>query len=187
LRSSPLVYATQHGFSHTNHEPKGTGASEVGVTRDTALQIADLREGWARMQAAELPNLLPVFVPPWNRIADKMLPVLVELGYTAVSTGGPRPDPAPVEGLQHINCQIDPIHWKQGARFTGTEKSIDQCLLHLRARRLGDVARDEPTGFCTHHLQTDDATWNFMESFMARVTHKGASRWLTLPQALGHA
>jgi len=184
LRASPLVFTTQHGFAHKNHEAKGTGASEVGETREIALQVADLTEGWARMIAADLPNLLPVFVPPWNRIADKTLPHLVALGYCAVSTGGPRPDPFPVAGLQHINCQVDPIHWKQGARFTGTEKSIDQCLLHLRARRVGDVARDEPTGFCTHHLQTDAPTWDFMETFMDRVTHGGATRWLSLPEAL---
>lgn len=184
LRASPLVYATQHGFSHTNHEPKGTGASEVGVLRPLQHQEADLREGWARMIAADLPNLLPVFVPPWNRIADKTLHLLPELGFAAVSSFYPAPSVEPVRGLRHINGHIDPIRWKEGAKFCGTPKALAQCTQHLRQRRLGEVSKSEATGFVTHHLQTDAETWDFMDAFMARITRGGASRWVTLAEVL---
>lgn len=184
LAAAPLVYVLQHGFQHKNHEPKGTGASEVGETRDIALQEADLSEGWRRLQAAHLPRTLPVLVPPWNRIAGKVLPVLPGLGYKAVSAFYVRPNPAPVAGLQHFHCHIDPIRWKSGGRFAGVEKALWQCVTHLRARRLGGAERAEPTGFVTHHLQTDAATWAFMEAFMDRVARGGDTRWLALPEVL---
>lgn len=184
LAVSPTVYALQHGFAHVNHEPKGTGASEVGIIRDLTLQSEDLREGWRRMVAAGLPNLLPVFVPPWNRIADKTVRILPELGYTVLSDFYCRPDPSPVEGLMYFNAHIDPIRWKEGAKFAGTEKTLDQCVGHLRKRRTGEAERAEPTCFCTHHLQTDEATWDFSGEMMARLTHGGRTRWAALPELM---
>lgn len=184
LAKSPNVYALQHGFAHKNHEPKGTGASEVGVQRDLGLQKADLREGWLRLLAAELPNLLPVFVPPWNRIADKTVQILPELGYRVLSGFYRRPNPSPVAGLVHFNAHIDPIRWKEGAKFAGTEKTLEQCTGHLHQRRTGAAERDEPTCFCTHHLQTDAATWAFSEELMARLTQGGRTYWAAMPELM---
>ncbi len=184
LRASPGVYATQHGFAHINHEARGTGASEVGQTRELALQEADMREGWRRMVAAELPNLVPVFVPPWNRIADKTVQILPRLGYVALSNFYLRPNPSPVKGLLHFNAHIDPIRWKEGAKFAGTEKTLEQCVVHLRQRRTGEAEKAEPTCFCTHHLQTDEPTWAFSEALMDRLTHGGRTKWTTLPQLI---
>jgi hypothetical protein len=184
MAASPSVYAMQHGFAHVNHEPKGTGASEVGELRDLELQAEDLREGWRRMLRADLPNLLPVFVPPWNRIADKTVRILPELGYTVLSDFYRRPNPSPVKGLMYFNAHIDPIRWKEGAKFAGTEKTLDQCVGHLRQRRLGEAEREEPTCFCTHHLQTDAATWEFSAELMARLTHGERTRWATMPDLM---
>ncbi|MEX3314113.1 polysaccharide deacetylase family protein [Sulfitobacter sp. PS-8MA] len=180
LSASPQVYTLQHGFAHKNHEPKGTRASEVGRLRDLALIEEDLREGWRRMQLARLPNMLPVFVPPWNRIGEKVLPYLPRWGYAALSGFDARPHPEPVPGLQHLNGHIDPIRWKEGAKFAGVEKTLEQCLRHLRKRRLEDAYRNEPTGLVSHHLQTDAETWDFMEALMARLTHRAATRWISL-------
>jgi hypothetical protein len=184
MTASPHVYALQHGFAHINHEPKGTGASEVGVLRDLLLQEADLREGWQRMISAKLPNLLPVFVPPWNRIADKTVQILPKLGYTVLSDFYRRPDLSPVEGLMYFNAHIDPIRWKEGAKFAGTEKTLEQCVVHLRQRRTGEADKAEPTCFCTHHLQTDEATWDFSAELMAQLTHRQRTSWAALPELI---
>lgn len=45
LATAKRVFVVQHGFAHLNHEPKGTGASEIGATYDLALQRDDLAEG----------------------------------------------------------------------------------------------------------------------------------------------
>ncbi len=184
LEASPLVYALQHGFAHKNHEVKPLRASEVGISRNVEAIGADLAEGWKRMQAAALPRLLPVFVPPWNRIGDQVLAHLPRWGYAALSNFDIRPNPAPVAGLQHFNGHMDPIKWKGGARFTGTEKSVQCVVEHLQARRSGAAERDEPTGFVTHHLQTDAATWDFMADFMDHVTHRNATRWIALTEVM---
>jgi hypothetical protein len=182
LRASPQVYCLQHGYAHKNHEPKGTRASEVGRLRDMALIETDLREGWRRMQQAQLPNLLPVFVPPWNRIGEQVLPLLPQWGYAAFSGFDARPHPEPVAGLQHFNGHIDPIRWKEGAKFAGVEKTLEQCVRHLRKRRMETTYKDEPTGFVSHHLQTDADTWEFTESLMQRLTRDAATRWISLDQ-----
>ncbi|QFT58769.1 hypothetical protein FIU94_08020 [Sulfitobacter sp. THAF37] len=182
LRAAPLVQCLQHGFAHKNHEPKGARASEVGINRDLELQKADLQTGWQRMVAAALPNLLPVFVPPWNRIADKTLRALPDLGFRAVSIFDTRPR-APV-GLPHFNGHIDPIRWKEGARFAGVEKTLEQCVRHLAQRRTGDAEKDEPTGFVTHHLQTDQATWDFSAALLDRLVAQGGTRWIALPEVM---
>ncbi|MBD3665899.1 polysaccharide deacetylase family protein [Sulfitobacter aestuariivivens] len=180
LEASPSVFALQHGFAHKNGEPKGLRASEMGEGRDLAATEADLREGWRRLVAAELPNLLAVQVPPWNRIGEKVVPHLPEWGYVGLSNFDVRPAPEPAAGLKQFNAHIDPIRWKEGAQFAGTEKTLQQCLEHLQMRRIGAADKDEPTGFCTHHLQTDDATWDFSEALMARLTHGQRTRWLDL-------
>ncbi len=184
LAHSPSVYTLQHGFAHKNHEPKGTRVSEIGAFRDLALQERDLRTGWRRMLSAGLPNMLPVMVPPWNRIGHKVLAHLPGWGYSALSNFYMRPNPAPVPGLQHFNGHIDPIRWKEGAEFAGTEKTLEQCVEHLRQRRLGEAEQDEPTGFVTHHLQTDEETWSFYDTLMARLTHGAATRWIALDSVL---
>ena len=184
LRAAPAVYALQHGFAHKNHEPKGLRASEVGVSRDLGKMGAEMRDGWGRMQAAGLPNLLPVMVPPWNRIGDQVLPVLPEWGYRALSNFYVRPNPAPVAGLLHFNGHIDPIRWKEGAKFAGTEKTLQACVEHLQQRRSGEAERHEPTGFVSHHLQTDEETWDFMAALMARLTQRDATKWIALETLL---
>ncbi|APE44627.1 hypothetical protein BOO69_15325 [Sulfitobacter alexandrii] len=182
LDAAPLVHCLQHGFAHKNHEPKGARASEVGLNRDLDLQRTDLAEGWRRMLEAKLPNLLPVFVPPWNRIADKTLRALPGLGYRAVSIFDQRPDD-PV-GPPHFNGHIDPIRWKEGARFAGEEKALEQCVRHLARRRSGEADKAEPTGFVTHHLQTDEATWDFCMAFLDRLAAQGATRWIVLEEVM---
>ncbi len=128
LEAAPHVWSMQHGFAHKNHEPKGLRASEVGVSRDLALQEADLREGWRRMVAANLPRLTPIFVPPWNRIGDQVVPHLSAWGYAALS-GFDRTDlrrhPC---GLHQINGHIEPLRWRPDAQFAGEAKTLAQCV-----------------------------------------------------------
>lgn len=179
LAAAPLVYAMQHGFAHINHEPKGMRASEIGDTRDVGLQIADLRSGWQYLLTAQLPNLLPVLVPPWNRVAQKTLPHLPPLGFRMVSAFDGGASARNVSGLRQINAHVDPVRWKTGAEFRGTEKTLAQVVEHLLARRLGQA--DGPTGFLTHHLQTDAATWDFIDALLDRLR---AYEWLRLATAL---
>ena len=178
------VHVLQHGFAHINHEPKGARASEIGQNRDTALQLRDLAEGWRRLQAAGLPNLLPVLVPPWNRVADCTVAELPGLRYRMLSAFDARSQASPLPGLRQVNAHVDPIRWKRGAEFRGVEPTLDALVSHLTQRRLGQVDSTEPTGFLTHHLQTDAATWEFVEALLERLTHRDAGTWVRLSSVL---
>lgn len=184
LTHSPDTYVLQHGFAHVNNEPIGARASEVGEHRDIDLQLRDLREGWQRLVEAKIPNLLPGFAAPWNRIADKTVAHFPDLGYRLVSTCHARKSPSPVAGVTQVNIHFDPIRWKQGPQFRGTQATLDGVVEHLAQRRQGLVDRDEPTGLSTHHLQTDDIVWDFLEHLLDRLIHNGATEWIRLSSYL---
>ena len=184
LGAGKQVFVMQHGFAHINHEPKGKRASEIGETRDLELQKDDLRKGWELLLAAKLPNLLPVVVPPWNRIAPRTVQTLPSLGYKVLSAFDPRKTAMTAEGLLRVNCHVDPIRWKEGAVFRGANKTLQQAVTHLAARRTGLADRREPTGLLTHHLQSDAATWDFVEAFLDRLTGVDGGNWITLASLL---
>lgn len=184
LAAAPLVWNMQHGFAHKNHEPKGERASEVGKSRDLALQEADLREGWHRMQSAGLPNLLPVMVPPWNRIGAQVIPHLSAWGYCALSGFDRRMERTDASGLQHFNGHVEPLRWRPDALFAGTEKTLEQCVVHLRERRTGLADRDEPTGLVTHHLQTPEEAWAFCDAFAGRLAQGNRAEWIALKSVM---
>lgn len=186
LAGEPDVYAMQHGFAHINHEPKGLGASEIGDHRDTELQLRDLRAGWDRLTEAGIPNLLAALAPPWNRISDRTVGHLAGLGYRILSTSYPRAAASPAAGLMQVNVHFDPIRWKHGARFRGEARILDGICRHLADRREGLVDRDEPTGMVTHHLQTSDEVWDFMDRLLDHLSHRSA-RWVRLADLLDAA
>ncbi|MEM8578945.1 MAG: polysaccharide deacetylase family protein [Pseudomonadota bacterium] len=174
LERAEDVWVLQHGLRHKNHEPKGLRPSEIGESRDLALQRADLAEGWAALQG--MPRLLPVIAPPWNRIGAATARALPGWGYTLLTTHGPRAEQEAVPGLMRVNLHFDPIRWKGGAHFRGVEGTLKSLVAHLAYRRKND--RDEPTGLTTHHLQTDDATWAFQDALLDRLA--GRVRWVRL-------
>lgn len=183
-RSAADVYVLQHGYAHINHEPAGVRASEVGHHRPTEPQLHDLREGWRRLVEAELPNLLPGFAPPWNRISDETLEHLPRLGYRILSTCHARESRMPVPGLQQVNIHVDPIRWKQGAAFRGVEATLEILVGHLVQRRMGLVDSAEPTGLSTHHLQTDEEVWGFLDQLLERLSHRPIGEWVRLASML---
>ncbi len=180
------VFTMQHGFAHVNHEPGGAGASEIGDHRDILLQLGDLREGWQRLNWVRLPNLLSALAPPWNRISDKTVPHLASLGFRLLSTSHPRTSQFPADGLLQVNIHFDPIRWKGGARFRGLDPILDGLCGHLADRRRCIVDRDEPTGMLTHHLQTDEEVWGFVEDLLERLSRRQA-RWVRLRDLMNAA
>lgn len=184
LAASTDVFVLQHGFAHTNHEPPGARASEIGRHRATALQLQDLRAGWRRLTEAGFPNLLPALAPPWNRIAEETLPHLPGLGYRLLSRFDARAPQSAVPGLHQVNIHCDPIRWKGGPRFRGEEATLEILVRHLAERRQGLVDAAEPTGLSTHHLQTDEPVWDFLEHLLERLTRPGAGEWVRLSAIL---
>lgn len=169
------IAVLQHGWAHTNIAHPGDRKIELGTTRPAAHIAAELAMGLDAL--AGWPGFAPVLVPPWNRIAPVLVPLLPELHFTGLSTAKPRARLHPVRGLVQSNIHVDPIDWSTRA-FAGEARALAAATAHLAARRLGTVDADEPTGLLTHHLVQDEASWSFVARFLAATAAQGA-RWLS--------
>lgn len=180
VAAAPQTRILQHGYAHVDHAPKGEGSWELGRHRPVAFMLTELEQGFARLAALFAHRFLPVLVPPWTRIDAELVPLLPAAGFRALSMEGARPRPFAAPGLKALNAHCDPIKWKGGARFTGTERALDEIVGHLAARRRGLVDRSEPTGLCTHHLAHDEDVWGFVEALVGRTVAHPAARWIGL-------
>jgi hypothetical protein len=180
IRAAPdRVAVLQHGFAHANHETRAPAGerkvrpAECGDARPAAIVLDEIGRGRVRLAGAFGGRFLPVFVPPWNRIAPDVVAGLAELGHRGVSAFGPRP--AVFATVSWLNAHADPIAWREGRRFLGARAALDRLRAHLAARRAGQADPTEPTGLLTHHRDMDPAFWTFLERFLGLVRdHPGA-------------
>ncbi len=181
LSDERRVTLLQHGYAHINRAPPGGRKSEFPPERGIALVKAELRQGRRRLETlfARLgERLLPVLVPPWNRMHVEYLRHLPRLGFTGISGYLARPAAEPHPGLRMANTHVDVIAWKGSRGFIGTDAALDLLVAHLAHRRTGRVDRDEPTGLLTHHLAHDEAAWTFVAECLDRCRSHAAARWL---------
>ncbi len=191
IRATPVTVAVlQHGFAHANHESatqpgqRKVRAAECGTARPAAVVLEEVVEGGACLRAAFGSRFLPVFVPPWNRIAPGVLTSLPRVGYRALSTFGPRRAPEPVPGLLQVNCHADPVVWREAKRFAGAGATLERLRAHLSARRQGQADSAEPTGLLTHHRDMDWMFWAFLEELLGRLRTHPSVTFLPLPSLL---
>lgn len=183
------VAVLQHGYSHHNFATPDDRKIELDGSRPAEYVIADLAVGLQALSSVA--GSVPVLVPPWNRIAPHLLPLLPELGYKGLSTLGPRQRPNALAGLRQNNVHIDPIDWRgrhgNPGAFAGFERAIATAVEHLAARRTGGVDRNEATGLMSHHLVQDDDTWQFIEQFISHTKAHSAASWLAANDIFGLA
>jgi hypothetical protein len=175
------AWALQHGWSHANHAPGVDRQEEFGPHRPREVMLAELSEGWRRIEA--LPRGLPVLVAPWNRMDPKLVGDLPQAGLAAVSTLGPRPAAQPAAGVRQTNVHVDIVDWAGHRGFVGEPAALGQVVAHLRQRRQGEVDEEEPTGLMTHHLFHDEGCWWFVEELLRRSSAHPAVRWLSAQEA----
>jgi hypothetical protein len=193
-RAAPAPVAIlQHGWAHANHEtapPPGerkVRPAECGGARPMAAVLAEVAEGWRRLRAAVGARALPVFVPPWNRVAPAVRAGLPALGYRALSAFGPRQAGDAVPGLGSLNCHADPVLWREGKAFAGGAATLDRLRGHLADRRTGRADPDEPTGLLTHHRDMTPAFWAFVEEYLLRLRRHPAAACPAISDLVDHA
>ena len=184
LSSEIEISVLQHGYSHDNFAGPGDHKIELDGSRPTDYVIADLATGMQIMAA--MPGWLPVLVPPWNRIAPHLLPMLPELGYCGISTLGARDRRLAVGRLVRHNVHIDPVDWRgrngPAGGFAGAAPVLAALTTHLRDRREGRVDDAEASGIMTHHKVQDSATWEFFAQLLERTAAHPAVRWCAAPE-----
>ena len=182
------VQIAQHGYSHTNHAPRGQGlgAWELGLHRGQEAVLADLALGREQLEDLFESSFLPVIVPPWNRISHELFQAVASRGYTGISAFGSPASDQETYGLILANAHCDPIRWKTGARFAGVSKTISQLVTHLEARRTGQIDNHEHTGFLTHHIDLDSEGWEFSARLAAVIDSHPAAQWVSALSVFGN-
>ncbi len=174
-----------HGFAHENHARPGQAKRELGGARSSNDIVADLERGIALMRASFGRRLLPVLVPPWNRIAPAAVEQLPALGYCGLSTWKPRTAAHPMPGLMQVNTHLDVIDWRRG-RVVKDEGLIAGLLLRkLRWRRASQARAAEPLGLLTHHAYWDAAKERIIVNLLEATRGHPAVQWHTPAAVFG--
>ncbi len=177
LGDFPAVRVLQHGWRHRNHAGAGEKKAELDRQRPTAVRLQELGEGHARLGALFGDRALPVLVPPWNRIAEDLPPLLRDIGIRGLSTVLPRTSAQAAPGVAAVNVHVDLVDWPSGHGFIGEQPALGGILRHLTARRTGRADPAEPTGLLTHHLVQDADTDRFLDRFLDVARSHGAARF----------
>ena len=164
VKDNESLICLVHGWQHKNHALTGKKC-EFGTDRPLLERTKELQDGRLALRAAFGPKALDVFVPPWNRIGDDLIPELPQLGYQAISTYLPRKTKTAVEGLLQVNTHLDPIDWRGSRSAVSTNQFSEHAARLLKDRRLGETDASEPLGFLSHHLVHDQAIWDLVEAF----------------------
>lgn len=169
LRGMPLLLPCQHGTIHRNHSPAGSKKSEFGPEREAADVDADISQGWQRLRDLLGDDTLPLFVPPWNRIAQNHAARLGALGFAGLSCfrdyrlgpdGGPR----------LLNTHIDIIDW-HGGRVGRPAAAVLDELAALLAERRQSQAGDTELGLLLHHRDHDETAWSALSDILRAADH----------------
>jgi hypothetical protein len=180
----PHVAVLQHGWCHANHAaeiPDSGKKSEYPPERHPVDVADELDEGRQRLRALFGPRALRVFVPPWNRFADRFVPLLREAGFVAISQQAPRKT-APPQGIAAIDVHLDVVAWHEGRKFIGVAAALGRLVAELRARR--EVGDATAIGVLTHHLVMDSASEDFLMRLGDIVAAHRAARWAGIPELL---
>lgn len=170
---SDTLVPVVHGWAHADTSAPDAKKSEF--QRDRPEAENETAQGLARMRDLFGPSLVPMFVPPWNRISDALVAKLAAQGYRGLSTFGTR-GAEMAHGLRVINTHVDPIFWRGNRGLADTGWIIDTAVAHLRS------GSSEPLGLLTHHLVHTPDIWEFSARFIAELQDGGA-----VPYDLGAA
>ena len=180
ISDAAYVWILQHGYAHKNHAPPGSGAWELGLHRPKSAVLEDLRNGMLKFSQLFKSRFVPVVVPPWNKMDSELLAYLPVMGFRGVSASYRKHRPVPPGDLRIADAHCDVLAWKKKeARFAGAEQCVNDLVEHLKDRRTGIVDFDEPTCVLTHHLEMDDAAWDFMDALFSVTTAHPAVNWIS--------
>lgn len=176
LRAMPLLRPCQHGAAHLNHAPAGGKKSEFGAERIAADVDTDIARGRKRLHDLLGDAVLPVFVPPWNRIAQNHAARLGALGFAGLSCfrdyrlgpdGGPR----------LLNTHVDVMDWHGGRIGRPATDILEELVAMLAARRQGE-AGDIELGLLLHHRDHDETAWSALTDILSAATAHPAVRMI---------
>ena len=170
-----------HGYAHVNHAPPPEKKAEFGPHRPMAVMTGEITSGWETIRNVFGDRAVPVFVPPWNRMARDLTGHLAACGMAGLSALAGHQEAPDVTGVTVRDVHVDISDWRGNRRFTGEVAALRALVDHLRQRRVAKIADGRPTGLLTHHLVHDEEAWDFLTRLFG---HPHASaRWLSAREA----
>ncbi|MFT0858651.1 glycosyltransferase [Ancylobacter sp. G4_0304] len=185
LRAAPDVDVLVHGWAHTNYAPVGEKAAEFGSHRPLAMVAGEAGAGLARLREMFGERTVPLFVPPWNRVAPAISAALPAQGFTGLSTFTRRSEAIP--GLTQINTHWDPIAWKQGGGLVEEAKLAHELARLVEEELAAAPGELEPIGLLTHHLVHDGWIDRLLDEVMERLAASGVVRFVSARDVLVQA
>ena len=174
LRGMPLLRPCQHGASHLNHAPAGSKKSEFGTERAAADVDAEITLGRQRLHDLLGDAVLPIFAPPWNRIAQGHAARLNALGFAGLSCF--RGYRLGSDGGPHLlNTHVDIMDWHGGRVGRPAADILGELVALLAQRRLNE-AGDIELGLLLHHRDHDETAWSFLSDILAATAVHPAVR-----------
>ena len=157
------VVVIQHGVDHVNRSAPSEKKTEFPFSEPVDQALQRLVGGRKRLESLAGNLVIPVLVPPWNRLSPALTPLLGSAGYLGLSTFGVRKVTNPAPGVIAFNTHVDIIDWKGTRGFCGVDHALGQAIRHLESGRRGHADAREPTGWLTHHAMHDERCWTFLE------------------------
>ena len=177
LSTVSTAFVLTHGWRHQNHAPPDKKKAEFGSHRPAATMLDEIAAGRQRVNELFGKRALPVFTPPWNRIAPEVVDGLSAGGFVAVSSFTPRSARFAAPDLLQVNTHLDPVAWKSGGGLLDPTLIDAQLTGQLEARRTAIADNKEPYGLLTHHLVQDGATWEFTATIVKTLLASEVARW----------
>jgi hypothetical protein len=168
IRNCAGAVVVQHGYAHANHAGPDRPKSEYPETRGLAERARDMSDGRKTLAALFAERFLPVFVPPWNRMAEDGMILLSASGLIGLSRHKPRRSATLAGGVRQSNVHVDIVDWQAGRGFLGEDRALGLIRGHLEARRAGSADPAEPTGILGHHRVQDAGAWDFLARLFER-------------------
>lgn len=176
------VAVLPHGWRHQNHAPAEEKKAEFGSHRPVYELLADVALGWTQVEKTFADRARPNFVPPWNRVDERLIVLLPRAGIGGISRYGQRRAVQPAADVVEVNCHIDPVYWRGGGGFVGVEAALRPLLALLAEQRRRANEEGEPIGLLTHHLVMDDNTWRFIAELVDLLAQSGSARWRSIDE-----
>lgn len=177
LRTASGIFALPHGWRHHNNAPPDQKKAEFGAHRPLTIMLDEIAMGRRRIEELFGRQALPVFTPPWNRIAPAVGEGLPGAGLRVLSAFSPRATKFAAENLLQVNTHLDPIDWHAGGGLFEPSRLASQIVRELADRREGRADNAEPYGLLTHHLVQDEATWTFTATLLEMFTESDVASW----------
>jgi len=162
-----------HGWSHANHAGPDEKKQELGRHRPAQVVLAELRDGLVTLEELYGPTLVPIIVPPWNRISEELVPQLSAQGFDVLSVFGRAKAGSPIRLL---NTHVDVVNTRRQRGDRPHADLVAELVAELKARFGGD---DEPVGMLTHHLVHGASEWEFLTRLFEETWHHPGAVWMS--------